>query len=132
MTEAEFIQANSRLEKYFDKEYTTYQHKEMYNVFKDWSLTRYVEAINYAIKNCKYLPKVADLYKINYEIPQVKDKPQIDFVKCNKCNGEGFVRYFRKIYGHDYEYMALCNCENGKKQKAINGYNIPTVDEIGI
>ena len=33
MTEAEFIRANSRLENYYDKDYTQNQQKEMFNLF---------------------------------------------------------------------------------------------------
>ena len=35
MTNAEFVQATNRLEKYFDKEYKTEQLKEMYNILNE-------------------------------------------------------------------------------------------------
>ena len=38
MTNAEFVQATSRLEGYFDKKYTTEQLKEMFYMLKEWSL----------------------------------------------------------------------------------------------
>lgn len=136
MTEVEFVQATSRLEKYYDKEYTQNQSKEMYNFFKDWSISKYITAINYCLKTSKYLPKIADLMNVNTDDMQPREREKIDFVECNKCNGEGFVKYLKSVPNGDktlkYEYVALCTCKNGEKQRNINGYRLPTTAEIGI
>lgn len=136
MTNAEFVQATSRLEKYFDKEYKTEQLKEMYNMLKEWSLEKYTKTVNYCIRNCKYLPKIADLTSADISIVKTQSTKAIDFVKCNKCNGDGFIRYFKQKKDGDrilkYEYIALCTCENAEKQRQINGYNLPTLAEIGL
>lgn len=136
MTNAEFVQTTSRLENYFDKEYKTEQLKEMYNMLKQWSLEKYVKAVTYCIRNCKYLPKLADLTSADITSVKTQSNKDIDFVKCNKCNGEGFIKYFKQKKDGDrilkYEYIALCTCENAEKQKQINKYNLPTLAEIGL
>lgn len=136
MNNAEFIQATSRLEKYFDKEYKTEQLKEMYNMLKDWNIEKYTKAVNYCIRNCKYLPKIADITSADISTVNTQSNKNIEFVKCNKCNGEGFIKYFKQKKDGErtlkYEYIALCTCENAKKQKEINKYNFPTLAEIGL
>lgn len=136
MTEAEFIKANSRLENYYDKDYTQNQQKEMFNFFKGWSLEKYVKAINYCLKTSKYLPKIADLMNANIDNMQVQNKEKIDFVKCDKCNGEGFIKYWKTIQNGgkpiQYEYIALCTCDNADKQRSINGHKLPTLAEVGL
>ena len=136
MTNTEFIQATSRLENYFDKEYKAEQQKEMFSMFREWSKERYIQAISYCIRNCKYLPKIVDLVNAEIGTGRIQETKKIDFVKCDKCNGGGFIKYFRKIKDGDrtieYEYIALCTCENADKQRQINGYNLPTLAEIGL
>lgn len=135
MTQSEFIEATTRVENYFGKEYTSEQRKIMYENLKDWNKEKYVKAINYCIRNNKYLPKIADLTNKDIYTTTVQNKEKIEFVKCDKCN-EGFVRYFKCIKNGDkilkYEYIALCTCENGKKQREINKYDLPTLAEVGI
>lgn len=87
--------------------------------------------------NNKYLPKIADLISANTNDMQVQNKPKIEFVKCNKCNGEGFIKYWKIVPNGElppikYERVALCTCENAEKQRTINGYNLPSIAEIGL
>lgn len=135
MTNAEFIQSTSRLEKYYDKEYSTDQLKIMFEMLKEWNAEKYRRAIDYCIRNSKYLPKVADLMSADSDSSFVINKTEIDFVKCNKCR-DGFVKYFKniKVNGKTvpYEYLALCTCENGQKQRSINKYNFPSIAELGL
>lgn len=136
MNNAEFVEATSRLEHYFDKEYKTEQLKIMFDCLKSWNIEKYRKAVNHCIKTCKFLPKLADLTDTDINFAEVKNKQEIVFVKCKKCNGEGFVKYFRTIQNGDkpitYEYIALCDCENAQKQREINRCNLPTLAEIGI
>ena len=136
MTNAEFIQATTRLENYYDKEYTTDQLKIMFDFLKGWNVEKYIKAINYCLRNCKYLPKIADLTSANTDTMQVNNKEKIEFVKCNKCNGEGFIKYWKTIQNGgnpiQYEYIALCTCENADKQRSINGHKLPTLAEVGL
>lgn len=136
MTQSEFVEATSRLERYYDKEYSNEQLKIMYDFLKVWNKEKYIKAINYCLQNNKYLPKIADLTGANINIAKVKEDKRINFVKCNRCNGEGFIKYFREVKNGNniikYEYIALCTCENAKKQKEINKYNLPTLAEVGL
>lgn len=136
MSNEEFIQATSRLEGYFDKEYKTEQLKEMFIVVKGWTIEKYTKAVNYCIRNNKYLPKIADLTSADTATVQTQSTKAIEYSKCKKCNGEGFIKYFKQKNDGNrilkYEYIALCTCENAKKQKEINKFNLPTLAEIGL
>ena len=136
MTEPEFVQATTRLENYFDKEYKPEQMKEMYNMLKEWSLSKYVKAVNHCIRNCKYLPKLADITNADNSMINIQSNKKIDFVKCDRCNGEGFIKYFKtKKDGNrvlKYEYMALCTCKNAEQQRQVNGYKLPTLAELNL
>lgn len=136
MNNADFVEATSKLEHYFDKEYKTDQLKIMFDFFKSWSIEKYRKAINYCIKNNKYLPKIADLTNADIDFAQVKNKENLEFTKCNKCNGEGFIKYFKTIQNGEkpitYEYIAFCTCENAKMQREINKYDLPTLAEVGM
>lgn len=136
MSEIEFVQATGRLERYFDKEYLPEQIKEMFRFFKDWNKEKYIKAIDYCLRNSKFLPKIADLMNADIDTAQVKNKEKINFVKCNKCNGEGFIKYWKTVQDGGrklkYEYIALCTCENAKRQREVNKYNFPTLAEVGL
>lgn len=136
MTEAEFVEVLSRLENYFEKEYTTFQRQEMYGFLKKWNKEKFNRVVNWCIQNCKFLPKLADFNKASFDSNGgVRENIHIDFVPCDKCY-QGFVRYYRTIQDGDrtlkYEYVALCTCQNGEMQREINGYKIPTIAEIGL
>lgn len=130
----EFIKANSRLEQYYDKEYSEEQRKIMFDRLKNISVKDYIKAINICLEKCKFLPKIADiksaLAEPNYA---TQNSQKIEFVKCDKCNN-GFVKYYKKIDNNtvpmEYEYIALCTCENGLKQKEINGYKFSFINEV--
>ena len=136
MTNAEFVQVTGRLENYFDKKYTTEQLKEMFYMLKEWSSEKYTKAVKYCICNCKYLPKIVDLTNADISTVKTQSNKDIDFVKCNKCNGEGFIKYFKEKNDGNrvlkYEYIALCTCQNSEKQRQINKYNLPTLAELGL
>ena len=136
MTNAEFIQATTRLENYYDKEYTTEQLKIMFDFLRGWTVEKYMKAINFCLKNNKFLPKIADLTNAEIDNNQVQNKEKIDFVKCDKCNGEGFIKYWKTIQNGgkpiQYEYIALCTGDNADKQRSINGHKLPTLAEVGL
>ncbi len=136
MTEAEFVKATNRLERYYDKDYTMEQIKIMFEMLKEMSIEKYNKAINHCIRNCKYIPKIADLTNADINTVKIENAEKINFIKCNKCNGEGFIKYFKNIKDGNrilkYEYVALCTCENAKKQKEINKYDLHTLVELGL
>lgn len=134
MTDTEFLQATNRLEKYFNKDYEKEQLREMYSALKSWNINKYAKAVTNCIRNCKYLPKIIDL--LNAEPVERQAKQEIDFVKCDKCNNSGFIKYFVREKNGDgyinYEYLALCDCLNGINQRKVNGYKFPFASELNL
>lgn len=131
----DFLKGIEKLEKYYDKEYTEEQNKIMYDSLKKLSAKDFNRAVNVVMEKSRYLPKIVDFRTALAEpVNNVEEKPKIDFVKCSNCNGEGFVQYYRvKDNGGEkirYGYVALCTCENGKKQREINGFMYPFINEI--
>lgn len=132
MTSGEFVNITNRLEKYYDKEYNVEQKKIMFDTLKEWSAQQYAYAVKYCLENSKYLPRIADLkqaladYKPNYK----NEDNNFEYVDCIRCNKKGLIQYFRKIEGNRYEYMALCNCNNGKYLKQTEYRFLPFIDEI--
>ena len=130
----EFVEAINKLEKYYDKEYNQDQRKIMYERLKNLTVKELNRAINNVLDTSKYLPRIADI-KSALAQPNnpVVNKPEIQFVKCGKCDC-GFVQYFKDVKDGErtikYSYVALCDCENGKKQKEINEYDLPFISEI--
>lgn len=58
---SEFVEATSRLETYYEKEYTDEQRKIMFEEVKNMPIKKYQESINRCIRTCKFLPKLADI-----------------------------------------------------------------------
>jgi hypothetical protein len=57
--------------------------------------------------------------------------------KCNLCNDEGRIPYYKKIGKIRYEYYAHCICEvgeafayEGRECKAKSDYRMPSIKEI--
>ena len=125
---SEFIEASTRLEKYYDKEYTTEQRQIMYEELKDWNIEKYRKAISIAIRNCKFLPKLADIIQASTEIRDFQSRAEDKGVECNKCNGTGFIEYQKQAYGMLYNFACRCTCSNGQKLS----HEIPTYQEIGL
>lgn len=124
---SEFIEATSRLESYYDKEYTKEQRQIMFEEMKDFKLERYKKVISAVIRKSKYLPKVADLLEANAELihENIVENNKVD---CPICNGEGYVYYTKIIEKMEYNYACRCTCENGRNKDK----SIPTFEEIGI
>ena len=125
---SEFIEASTRLEKYYDKEYSTEQRQIMYEELKDWNIEKYKKAISIAIRNCKFLPKIADIIQASSEIRTVQNEDNSQLVECNKCEGTGFIRYQKQVQGIEYDYICRCTCLNGQRQDCT----IPTYQELGL
>lgn len=133
MTSSEFIEANNRLETYYEKEYTAEQTKIMYEELKNLSIDRYRKVIAQCIRSCKFLPKVADIIKANMEIIE-HGNPQENREKfqCNKCEGTGYV-FFTKVNKEgnkliQYTYVARCACKNAENTNR----KVATYKELGI
>lgn len=132
----DFLKSTQRLEKYYDKEYTEEQTKIMYDRLKNLSSKEFNRAIDIVLDECKFLPKIADIKNALIQPNNtVTNKEEISFIKCEKCIN-GFIKYFKDIKDGErilkYDFIALCTCENGRKQKEINGYKLPFITEIGL
>lgn len=128
MTQSEFIEATNRIEQYYDKEYTNEQRKIMFEELKDINIERYRKAVTIVIRNSKFLPKIADIIQANTEIKDIQNTEDVEKVKCDKCNGTGYIDYEKRIYGQVYKYACRCTCKNGQRQN----HNILTYQEIGL
>lgn len=130
---SEFIEANNRLEHYYEKEYTTEQRQIMYEELKDLSIERYKKLISECIKTCKFMPKVADIIKANTEYKeQILKENEKQTVECTYCNRTGYIT-FNRIYKNanseiNYKYAARCICENGK----FANQKIKTFQELNV
>lgn len=126
----EFIEATSRVEQYFEKEYSNEQRQIMYEELKNMSLEKYQKAIAICIKTCKFMPKLADILKASTDIDNVNYDKKREYTPCKICGGKGVVRYSKILQetGYEYDYACRCNCKNA------DYYNkkIPTFEELGI
>ncbi len=77
----EFIETTSRLEQYFDKEYSNEQRQIMYEELKNMPVEKYKELVDECLKKCKYLPKLADILpkKERYSNFESRDYSDFDF-----------------------------------------------------
>lgn len=139
----EFINATSRLEKYYDKEYTTEQRKIMFDELQNLSIERYKQLISTLIRKSKFLPKVADFAEVNMETPYIK-QDETQKTECKKCNSTGYLIYTKVIKDGNrnlnYQYACLCNCRNAEKYEGWNtsdkryrsNYYTPYAEEVGL
>lgn len=125
MTESEFITETSRIEQYYDKDYTDEQRRIMYEELREFSIERYRQLTKAVIRKSKYLPKIADFEEANLKEPYINQNDDKK-IECKKCNSTGYVIYSKIIKDGDKKiinkYGALCNCGNAKKYE---GWNIP-------
>ena len=83
-------------------------------------INRYEQIVVETFKQCKFMPKLADIIEIDNNLPyNVNANKNIEKVECKICNSNGVVKYFKKVIDGDrelvYEYYARCNCQNGKE-----------------
>lgn len=144
MTINEFVTATARLETYFDKEYKQEQLKIMHEELKDYEINRYKQLISLAIKECKFLPKVADFIRIDHENPAKRNIEVIEKIECKKCGSTGYIPYTKKISNGTkklyYTYASVCDCGNIKQYKGWemeekenrSEYYMPLAKELGL
>lgn len=117
----EFIEATSRLENYYGKEYQTIQRQIMFEELKDLSIERYKKLVSVVIRKSKFLPKVADIMEANLEEPYTSNKQDSEKTECEKCKGSGYLIYTKIIKDGNIErknqYACICDCGNAKQYK---------------
>lgn len=144
MTQSEFVEATSRLETYYGKDYTTGQFQEMFKELKDMNVERYRQLISAVMRKSKFLPKIADFVEANIEVPFSIQKNDLQKVECKKCNSTGYLIYTKVIKDGDREfknqYASVCDCGNARKyegwkitnKKYRSNYYTPLTQELGI
>jgi hypothetical protein len=126
----EFIEATSRAEQYFEKEYSNEQRQIMYEELKKMPLEKYRKTLANCIRTCKFMPKLADILKASTDIDNVNYERNRVYTPCKICGSKGFVRYYKVLQenGYEYDYACRCTCENGEYYSK----SIPTFEELGI
>lgn len=139
----EFIEATSKIEAYYNKEYTSEQRKIMYEELQEIKIERYRKLISEVLKNCRFLPKIVDFIEINTKIPNTNNQKK-EKVECKKCNSTGYITYKKRIKdGYKeiwYEYVAICSCGNAKQYKGWeitdrehrSNYYMPLAKELNL
>lgn len=144
---SEFIEETARIEKFYEKELTEFQQKEWYRELKTIPLNRYRQIIMQVYRECKFMPKLADIVSINAELPYGQKKEEVtEKVDCNNCNGTGIL-FYTKLFDNGnkkipYQYVARCDCKNGL-EFAYDGtqisdtqhrseFHVPTVTQINL
>lgn len=143
MQSGEFVEATTRLEQYYGKEYTNEQRQIMFDELQNLPIERYKQLISMLIKKSKFLPKIADFTEVDIETPYtIQDK--IQKTECKKCNSTGYLIYTKVIKDGNRElknqYACLCNCGNAKKYEGWNvsdkryksEFYTPFAQEIGL
>lgn len=140
---SEFIEATSRVENYYGKEYTTEQRRIMHEELKNFSIERYRQLISAVMRKSKYLPKIADFMEANVDEPYKTNKEEKKNIKCKKCKGTGYLLYTKIIEDgfnkREYTYASICSCGNATQYKGWevtdkryrSEFYTPTVEELG-
>ena len=126
----EFIEATSRAEQYFEKEYSNEQRQIMYEELKKMSIEKYRNVIANCIRSCRFMPKLADILKASTDIDNVNYEKKREYTPCEICEGKGVVRYYKILQenGYEYDFACRCTCKNGEYYSK----SIPTFEELGI
>lgn len=144
MTQSEFIEATSRIEQYYCKEYTNEQRKIMFKELGDIGIDRFRQLTSAIIRKNKFLPKIADFIEANIELPFSASKENLQKVECKKCNNTGYLIYTKVIKDGDRElknqYACVCDCRNARKYEGWkvsdkqyrSNFYTPLVQELGI
>lgn len=138
MTVAEFVEITAEIESFYNKDgeeknkYNDPQNKFLYEELKNITKARYRQVAREAYRNCKFMPKPAELIAIEKELPREIIKRETQRVECSRCNGLGLIPYKRIINtgtrNMEYTYTARCNCANAVFISKL----IPLADEVGV
>lgn len=118
MTEKEFIEETSNIEKFYGKELNQFENSRWFQELKNIDTARYRQIIRQVFRKCKFMPKLSDIISIQEELPYGQPKTNLfERVECNKCKGLGILFYTKVIDNGgkklDYEYATRCDCQNG-------------------
>ena len=145
MTIEDFTKATEEIENYYQKSIPDEQKKVWFQELRNMDIKRFRYIISQLYRNCKFLPKLADIIEINSNLgySQIK-KEQLENIKCNKCKGTGYIVYTKIKKNGDknilYEYMAVCSCGKQRQYKGWeisdeshrDNYYMPYAKELGL
>ena len=142
MTQSEFIEATSRIEQYYNKEYTNEQRRIMFKELEDVNIERYRQLVSTVIRKSKFLPKIADFVEANVETPFSTQKNDLQKIECKKCNSTGYLVYTKIIKDGERQlknqYACVCTCGNARRyegwkvtdKRYRSNFYTPLVQEI--
>lgn len=140
----EFMNEVKQLENFYGKDLTDEQKQIWFKELKYLELPRFKYIETQIYKTLKFMPKLADIIEINSSLgySQIKKDERI---KCNKCNGTGYITYIKVIDNGDGNkieniYGAICSCRKKPKYEGWKitdeshrtNYYTPYVEEIRI
>lgn len=143
----EFIEETANVEKYYDEELDKFQRDIWYRELKQLNVARYRQVVREIFRQCKFMPKLADVVKINKNLSYANTAKQEEVAEhCDKCKRKGFILYKKKIDNGTnkliYEYAARCDCRNGLKYtydgtkiadaQHRSKYFVATVQQLGL
>lgn len=131
MTLIEFSDETEKLEQFFNKELNEIQRQQWYYELKRFSIERYQEIVREAMRGRKFMPSLAEILEIASIIGRAYNShAKNETVPCEICRGDGVVRFYKIINGHEYEKFAKCICPNANN-KWGNIENMVTFEEVG-
>lgn len=131
MTLTEFNQETDKLEKFYGKTIEDFEKDIWYKELKNMPIKRFEQIIKKIFTENKFMPKLADIISLNKDLPI--EQQEIKKVKCQVCNGKGYVVYKKEIDGMLYDFIARCDCQNGNEYRYDDGHwYIPSVNQLGL
>lgn len=133
MTIYEVADELQTLEEYYNKKYNGTQVTQIHHRFgelaKDTFKRMLIETMNFS----RYLPLIPDFtIALNNVRQTYKYQDDFESVKCDKCNGSGYVVITKVVKDggdkYKYQYGFRCTCANGQHQTD----SVPTYAEVGI
>ena len=141
----EFMNEVKQLENFYGKDLTDEQKQIWYKELRYLELPRFKYIETQIYKTLKFMPKLADIIEINSSLGYSQVKKDEQKIKCNKCNGTGYILYkkiadngtagkFENLYG------AICTCRQKTKYEGWkitdeghrSNYYTPYAEEIRI
>ena len=110
MTFEEFIIETKTLEEFYNKDYNLTQRKIWYEELSSYSQEKYRKAISNVCKTMQYRPTLSQMIDVIKTTKLVQNEQAS--VECKTCKSTGYIVYHKIVNGIDYEYAALCNCQN--------------------
>ena len=121
------------LENYYNKKYNGTQVTQIHHRFGEIPKETFKLMLDEAMNFSRYLPLIPDLSTALNNVRQThKYEDNFERVKCDKCNGSGYVVITKVVKDggetYKYQYGFRCTCANGQHQTD----SVPTYAEVGI